>query len=583
MLGIDQMKKRKVVCLIMCMLMIVTVFPVVGVPIQTEETKILNDTQPRNQPPAPGYAPNPLADTAMDIPLIREHPEKTAVTMDDTVISMIEQVDESIYLGYLENLTGFGPRVTETSSCIAAAQYIYNQFQSMGLSVRYHPWNYGGYSSNNVEATINGTDESSDDIYIICAHYDTVAGTVGADDDASGTVAVLIAAYIMSQYQFNHTIKFVAFSGEEEGLYGSRIYAQQAASQGWDIAGVLNCDMISYAITSSDGNNLKVYENTASQWLYTYTVNVNTEYNDYIHLTLHAAGTSSSSDHYYFWQNGYSAVFYFEYTITPYYHEPEDTIQHINTTYAAKNIRLILATLAELAEAGLLSNPPAAPVITGPIIGVINEDYTYSVITIEPDGEDVYYYIEWGDGTNSGWLGPFNSGTQTSVQKSWSATATYTVRAKAKDINQVSSEWSDPLLVTIMVDRPPNTPTIDGPPEGTAGNTYLYTFTTIDLDGDMVYYYINWGDDQVSEWVGPYNSGATATVTHQWVEEGTYTIQAKAKDILGAESDWGTLEITMPVNIELQSTTQSPLQIERFFSQIGLFFENLALRLFRAQ
>ena len=576
------MNKKKIVCLVICTLMIVTVFPVVGFPIQTGEIKNLNTVQPSNKAPMPGYAPTLPTDTVIDVPLVRKHPEKTAVTMDETVISIIEQVDESIYLGYLENLTGFGPRVTGTSSCIAAAQYIYNQFQSMGLSVRYHPWSYGGYSSNNVEATINGTDESSDDIYIICAHYDTVAGTVGADDDSSGTVAVLIAAYIMSQYQFNHTIKFVAFSGEEEGLYGSRIYAQQAASQGWNIVGVLNCDMISYAITSSDGNNLDVYENTASQWLYTYTVNVNTEYNDYIHLTLHAAGTSSGSDHYYFWQNGYSAVFYFEYEMTPYYHEPEDTIQHINATYAAKNIRLILATLAELSEAGLLSNPPAKPVLTGPTNGVINEVYTYSAVTTEPDGENVYYYFEWGDGTNSGWLGPFSSGQQTSAQKSWSAAATYTVRVKAKDINQVSSEWSDSLLVTILVDRPPNTPTINGPAEGKPGTSYLYKFTTTDPDGDMVYYYINWGDNQTSGWVGPYNSGATALVTHQWSQKGNYTIQAKAKDIVGTESDWGTLDITMPVSVELQSTTQSPLQIERFFSQIGLFFENLALRLFGA-
>jgi len=560
-----------------------TVVPVVGFPIQTGEMKNSNFTQPHYKAPMPGYAPIPPSDTVMDVPLVREHPEKTAATIDDVVISMIEQVDESIYLGYLENLTGFGPRVTGTSSCIAAAQYIYNQFQSMGLSVRYHPWTYGGYSSNNVEATINGTDESSDDIYIICAHYDTVDGTVGADDDASGTVAVLIAAYIMSQYQFNHTIKFVAFSGEEEGLYGSRIYAQQAASQGWDIVGVLNCDMISYAITTSDGNNLDVYVNTASMWLYTYTVNINTEYQDYIHLTLHNAGTSSGSDHYYFWQNGFSAVFYFEYEMTPYYHEPEDTIQHINATYAAKNIRLILATLAELAEGRPVSNPPVRPTLTGPDTGVINEVYTYFAVTTEPDGENVYYYFEWGDGTNSGWLGPFTSGTQTSAQKTWTAAATYTVRAKAKDINQVSSEWSDSLLVTIMVDRPPNTPTINGPAQGEPGTSYLYTFTTTDPDGDMVYYYIDWGDDQVSDWVGPYNSGATATVTHQWAEEGTYTIQAKAKDILGAESDWGTLEITMPVSVELQSTTQSPLQIERFFPQVGFFFENLALRLFRTQ
>jgi hypothetical protein len=71
--------------------------------------------------------------------MLREHPEKTATTMSDIVISLLEQVDETIYLRYLENLTAFGPRVTGTDACEAAAEYIYNQFENMGLTVRYHP------------------------------------------------------------------------------------------------------------------------------------------------------------------------------------------------------------------------------------------------------------------------------------------------------------------------------------------------------------------------------------------------------------------------------------------------------------
>jgi hypothetical protein len=481
-----------------------------------------------------------------------------------------------MFLSYEENLTSNGPRPTGSNNCIAAATYIYNQFESLGLAVRYHHWNNGGYSSDNVEATLNGTDESSDEIYIICAHYDTVSAGPGADDDTSGTAAVLMAAYIMSQYQFNHTIKFVTFSGEEQGLLGSAVYAADAASQGWNIVGVLNCDMISYAITTSDGHNLIVFENTPSEWLYTYTVNINTEYDEYIQLTLHHGGSTWGSDHNSFWDEGYDALFYFEYTETPYYHTSQDTMAHINATYAVKNIRLVLATLAELAEAGLLSNPPAKPTLTGQTSGVINELYSYSAVTTEPDGEKVYYYFDWGDGTNSGWIGPFNSGQQASAQKSWGAAASYTVRAKAKDINQVSSQWSDPLVVTILTDRAPNTPTINGPAEGKPGNSYLYTFTTTDLDGDMVFYYIDWGDGQVSGWVGPYASGATASVTHQWDDEGTYVIQAKAKDIYDAESDWATLEITMPVSVIKQQANQ----FDRFFSQINVFFESLGVRLF---
>jgi hypothetical protein len=551
MLGIYKMKKSKIICLVICTLMIVTVFPVVGLPTQTGEIKNLTVTQPRNQPPTPGYAPIAPADALLESPILRERPEITAATMDDIVVSMIEQVDESIFLMYEENLTANGPRPTESAACIAAAEYMYNQFQSMGLAVRYVPWNYGGYNSDNVEATLNGTDSTSDDIYIICAHYDTVSAGPGADDDTSGTAAVLIAASIMSQYQFNHTIKFVAFSGEEQGLLGSAVYAAAAASQGWDIIGVLNCDMISYAVTSTDGNNLIVFENTASEWLYGYTLGINTEYDEYIGLTLQHGGSTWGSDHNSFWDEGYDSLFYFEYTETPYYHTAQDTMAHINATYAVKNMRLILATLAELAEAGLLSNPPATPALTGPNTGVINEMYTFHAVTTEPDGEDIYYFFDWGDGSKSGWLGPYTSGQEGTAQKSWSTTGTYTVRAKAKDINHVSSGWSIPIMMTIMTDRPPNTPTINGPAEGEPGNSYLYTLSTIDPDGDMVYYYIDWGDNTTSGWVGPYNSGATATKTHQWAEKGAYTVQAKAKDSLGAESGWATLQVTMPMSLEL--------------------------------
>jgi hypothetical protein len=480
--------------------------------------------------------------------------------MDDIIVEMIQQVDESTFLSYEENLTKNGPRPTESAACIAAAAYIYSQFENESLGVRYCHWNNAGYSSDNVEGTINGTDETSDEIYIICAHYDTVSAGPGADDDTSGTVAVLMAALILSQYQFNYTIKFVTFSGEEEGLLGSEVYAREAADQDWNIVGVLNCDMISYAESTDDGNNLIVYENTASEWLYTYTFNINEEYADYIQLTLTHGGSIWGSDHNSFWDQGYDAVFYFEYHETPYYHTSQDTIAHINASYAVKNMKLIFATLAELSEASYKSNPPAKPTLTGPTIGVINELYTFSAVTTEPDGEDVYYYFDWGDGTNSGWLGPYHPSVVISAQKAWSNAATYTVRVKAKDINGVSGAWSDPLTVTILVDRPPNTPTIDGPATGKVGISYLYTITTTDPDGDMVYYFIDWGDNTTDGWIGPYASGATATINHMWSEKGTYTIKVKAKDMLDVESDWGTLVVTMPTEFEFSTAHTTSVQ-----------------------
>ena len=93
----------------------------------------------------------------------------------------------------------------------------------------------------------------------------------------------------------------------------------------------------------------------------------------------------------------------------------------------------------------------------------------------------------------------------------------------------------------------PNTPTIDGPTSGTAGTEYEYTFTATDPDGDDLYYYIVWGAGcGCGEWIGPYASGEEAIIGHTWTEQGTYVIEAKVKDTSDAESDWATLEITMP-------------------------------------
>ncbi|MDH7507024.1 MAG: M20/M25/M40 family metallo-hydrolase, partial [Candidatus Thermoplasmatota archaeon] len=484
---------KKILCLIFCMFMIVNIFNVMGFSVQTLEINNLYYEQSRFQAPPPGELQTPLPEL-IDEPITQKNIEITSANFEDIVIGMLEQVDESIYLSYLENITSFGPRRTGTSACVAAAEYIYNQFESMELDVRYHHWSNGGYTSDNVEATLNGTDETSDEIYIVCAHYDTVSGSPGADDDGSGTVAVLTAAYIMSQYQFNHTIKFVTFSGEEQGLLGSKVYAQQAKAQGWNIKGVLNADMISYAVTTNDGNNLIVYENTASEWLYAYTYNINNEYNDYIHLTLHHGGSIWGSDHNSFWDQGYNALFYFEYTETPYYHTSGDTIDHINATYAVKNVRLILATLAELAGPGFPSNPPNVPVITGPTMVTINEVCKYSVVTTDPDGDDVYYYVDWGDGNFSGWIGPYTSGVPIQTSHTWTSLGSYMVRVKAKDIYGVRSSWSDYITVIVSDNRPPNAPIINGPNRGKVGVTYEYEISSTDPDGHGVYFFVFWGD-----------------------------------------------------------------------------------------
>jgi hypothetical protein len=96
-------------------------------------------------------------------------------------------------------------------------------------------------------------------------------------------------------------------------------------------------------------------------------------------------------------------------------------------------------------------NKPAKP--SGQIRGNVTVEYTYTTNTTDPDGNQVYYLWDWGDGTQSEWLGPFASGAQVYAQKSWNAEGIYRIKVKAKDISGVESAWSDPLPITMPTSK----------------------------------------------------------------------------------------------------------------------------------
>ena len=78
---------------------------------------------------------------------------------------------------------------------------------------------------------------------------------------------------------------------------------------------------------------------------------------------------------------------------------------------------------------------------------------------------------------------------------------------------------------------------------------YLFITSTIDPDGDDVFYMWRWGDGNYSDWLGPFDSGETSSASHMWMEEGNYNIRVKAKDSNGVETDWSEpLPISMPLN-----------------------------------
>jgi len=115
----------------------------------------------------------------------------------------------------------------------------------------------------------------------------------------------------------------------------------------------------------------------------------------------------------------------------------------------------------------------------------------------------------------------------------------YHIAAGGYDKCPLMEPWGD--------NEPPETPVINGPTSGKAGVEYDYTFLTTDPEGEYIQYYINWGDEK-EFWLGPYTSGDVVTITHAWSGTGTFTIEVKARDFYGLETDWVTLSVTMPRN-----------------------------------
>ncbi|MFO7677627.1 MAG: C25 family cysteine peptidase [Thermoplasmatota archaeon] len=102
------------------------------------------------------------------------------------------------------------------------------------------------------------------------------------------------------------------------------------------------------------------------------------------------------------------------------------------------------------------NNPPNTPQRpSGPSSGKINVEYTYSTKTIDPEGDNVYYQWNWGDGTTSDWYGPYSSGAQVTAKHRWTVQGSYSIRVKAKDIYDAESAWSEPLAVVMPLNYNP--------------------------------------------------------------------------------------------------------------------------------
>ncbi|MGF3553671.1 MAG: M28 family metallopeptidase [Thermoplasmatota archaeon] len=265
------------------------------------------------------------------------------------IAEMINCINESRVLYFYQNLMSYEVRYTGTSNCTEAGNWIYNEFEKMNLEVEFHEWKIKNFKSRNIVATIPGNDSFSNAIIILCAHYDTVKNSPGANDDGSGIVAVLCIAEILSKYSFNHTTKFIAFSGEEVGTYGSFSYARDAYKNQDNIYAVLNLDIIGYAETIEGGKILRFFHEEPSNWIAEFAKKVSEKYMDIVDMTIESLPNYPGADNQAFVDYGYDGVWIAQHDPNWVGHSENDTLEHINITYQIKSTKLMLAILAELA------------------------------------------------------------------------------------------------------------------------------------------------------------------------------------------------------------------------------------------
>ncbi len=129
-----------------------------------------------------------------------------------------------------------------------ASEFLFNTYKSFGYEPEYQwfePRNALDGKTANVIATLRGTVDP-DLVYVVSSHYDSVEAGPGADDDSSGTAALLEAARVLANHPLPATVVFASFTGEEGGLLGSREFVRRALAGKMHIVGALNNDMVGW-------------------------------------------------------------------------------------------------------------------------------------------------------------------------------------------------------------------------------------------------------------------------------------------------------------------------------------------------
>jgi len=199
---------------------------------------------------------------------------------------------------------------------------------------------------------------------------------------------------------------------------------------------------------------------------------------------------------------------------------------------------VVAVALAALGGTGCKKNSaPEPPEIQGPGVAKPGAELTYGFTSVDPDGDDVWYMISWGDGAPAEWSPGRPSGERYTETHTYPDSGDYFIKAKARDNDDAESAWSDSIRVAVGF-FPPNTPSRPtGPTACTTKAAYTYkTRASHPLD-DSVSLQFFWGD-ALGAWGPMVASNEFYETTHAFETLGTYKIAARARDARGLESGW---------------------------------------------
>lgn len=295
---------------------------------------------------------------------------------DASVVAMMAQVQKASLVTEMNKVTGVTPvtvqgstytiatrHTTSGTPITKATQYMFEQMKAAGFTPTFQSWSLYGYSGRNIIVEIKGQQTPSE-IVVMSAHLDNMpkrATAPGADDNASGSVAVLTAARIIKKYVssiarmgLNRTVRFVLFTGEEQGLIGSEFYATKARAKNEKIVAVLNLDMISFNTAGSTNGcelHTRIKNNAGDLTIANTFVSVVKNYGVKLVPIILSDGVDWS-DHSSFWDQGYPAITGIEDDTndgSTYYHTVRDKVGTIDFTYYTSYVQAALGTVLHLA------------------------------------------------------------------------------------------------------------------------------------------------------------------------------------------------------------------------------------------